>query len=800
MATPAHEPASEQPWFLKSTFPVYVPAHPALKYDAAQFEAFLFKDVEKFANPVSQSTSDQKIGTDEVAKGDLDETTTLVSGALGTSTAEIRAGVKEMAIERLAEKPQPADPDKPEHPFMEALHSANSLPDRDMENMMQTQNADLAYRSTTEPLVDLFAELEDVVSGPRLRELLGAAWHKDPLSTLKIIFNARSIHLGKSSRPITYKCFGWLAQNHPLTLLVNLQWLSRPVIEKKLGEKKDSDNKDDMVIVESEKDEADPTRFDIKNGVAHGYWKDLLNILALAADGKLDVLANPRDLLNIENKGKKGIVWDQAQAKKIRKERKAARHANAVRLFEDNSFYRALHLTVARLFAEQIRSDLNILRSDDKKAARQVSMCAKWTPSSGLFHDKHTFIVSSIAEILHPQSEFPTITERELYLRHAREAYRKDISALRKALEVVERDIAAGNFANIKYDHVPSLAMNRYTGLFAKKDADRFEEYITQVAEGKKSISGAVLLPSQLVAAERAAISDRSNAKDAKTMIQKKLHEINAKVADGQWRTLVQRIKDSGKLENSMAVCDVSGSMSYPVFPDGTAPVDSAIGLSLLLAEVTAPPFGGSFISFSEKPSVQKVEGATLREKIANLEKSEWGMSTDFVAVFRDLILPLAEKHKIKQEDMVKQLFVFSDMQFDEAESDPDKWTTSFERIRADYKKAGYELPTLIFWNLAGGRAGVTGIGDATAPKPVTSEQEGTALVSGYSQGMLKVFLDNGSFEDAEAQEEIVEELMVEGEGEEGVVQVTKNQKVDPMSTMRKAISHKAYSMLKVVD
>lgn len=788
-------PAQEQKAFLKSTSPVYFPAHPALSYSAEDFDAFLREDVEKF-QPATVGAESKAENAEAV-----DDATTLVSEPSATTTGEVREALGDMDIEK-------DTTDTAQHPFMEAIQDSNNEPARDMENIMQTENADLAYRSTTEPIVDLFYELEEVVSGPRLRELLEAAWQKDSLSTLKIIFNARSIHLGKSSRLTTYKCFGWLAQNHPVTLLTNLQWLSRPVIEKKVGEKKEREDEDDMVLVEAEKDENDPSRFDVKNGVAHGYWKDLLNVLALAVEGKLDVLADPRDVLNIEQAGKKSErVWDTTKAKQLRKDTKATRHAAAVKAFEDHSFYRALHLTVARLFADQLKSDLALLRSDDKKALRQVSLCAKWAPSLGLFHDKHTFIVSTIAEFLHPQSEFADVSDRELYLRHAREAYRKDVSALRKALEVVERDIADEKFENIKYDRVPSLAMNRYAGLFAKKDTERFDEYIGHVAEGKKNISGATLLPSVLISKVRATqsaysvgrVSATAKKGGAKAMVEAKMAEIDAKVADGQWKTLVQRIKDSGTLENSIAVADVSGSMTSPRQSDGSTPMDTSIGLSLLLAEVTAPPFGGSFITFSSKPTVEQIKGNTLQEKVANLEAADWEMDTDFVAVFDKLILPMAKKHNVKQEDMVKQVFVFSDMQFNSASRGADKWSTSYERIKKDFEAAGYQMPKLIFWNLAGGRAGVTRHGDPTAPKPVTADEEGTALVSGYSQGMLKVFLDNGAFEDPEAEEEIVEAEAKEGEDGD-MVQVTKKQKTDPMSTVRKAISHKGYSMLKVAD
>ncbi|KAF1958829.1 hypothetical protein CC80DRAFT_591732 [Byssothecium circinans] len=58
------------------------------------------------------------------------------------------------------------------------------------------------------------------------------------------------------------------------------------------------------------------------------------------------------------------------------------------------------------------------------------------------------------------------------------------------------------------------------------------------------------------------------------------------------------------------------------------------------------------------------------------------------------------------------------------------------DRIKDNYSAAGYQIPQLVFWNLAA---------DSTS-KPVTMRDLNTVLVSGYSQGMLKVFLDGGGF------------------------------------------------------
>ena len=229
--------------------------------------------------------------------------------------------------------------------------------------------------------------------------------------------------------------------------------------------------------------------------------------------------------------------------------------------------------------------------------------------------------------------------------------------------------------------------------------------------------------------------------------------------------------------------------MLSPNFPDKTVPMHTAIGLSLLLAEITVPPFGGHFITFSSKPELQAVDPSHgLREKVAQLRKARWEMNTNFNSVFEDLILPAAQQHQLKQEEMVKTVFVFSDMQFDAAQAHrlaDHKWETNHQRLKRKYEEAGYELPHLVFWNLAGGRAGYNSYsgGDVVAPKPVTMDKQGCTLVSGYSQGMLKMFLDEGTFDGAQDDEDM-EKVEV---GEDGDVK-TKTVKKDPMAGLWKAI------------
>ncbi|KAL7924403.1 hypothetical protein ACQKWADRAFT_268412 [Trichoderma austrokoningii] len=803
----------EQPWFLKTSYPVLFPSHEALFQAPAEYDSFLVNELRALHRVVSL----------ESLEGSMDGV---------TITAEEKKSIR----------------------------NDGKNGDGRYFNLMLTENSDFAFRSTKSPVLDLFSELEDVVSGPRLKELLDAAWAEQPLATLKIIFNARSIHLGKSSKHVFYRAAGWLAENHPLTLIGNLRWLSRPVIEKKVRKEGEKDAEEDFVKVEKRDGvENAVDRYDVRFGVSHGYWKDLLNILALAAEKKLKVLENPKDVLNVEDaviksksiqrrkqKRDAACITSSIKApKRIRKAKKDkveaepaeiekapekktvdvgnssvgkhaardARHEALGSLFEANAFYRTLHITVARLFAEQLNSDLEAFRSADSKARRGISLCAKWAPSHGNFHDRHTCVISSIAEILYPReslgSAVSASTSREVYLRYAREQYRKDVSALRKHLEVVERDISANTFDKIKYGRVPSVAMKNYATLFAKKDLGHFRGYINKVAEGKAKISGAVLMPSTLVkiASELKTTYSGSylEGMTADKLLAHTIEEIEARAVDGQWKALVQRIKDSGSLSSCIAVCDVSGSMSSPTFSDKTTPMDSAVGLSLLVAEVTEPPFGGNFVSFHSHPQLISIDAAkTLSEKVARIKQSSWGFNTDFVAVFEKLILPTAIEKNVKQEDMVKRVFVFSDMQFDQAQWGQDLWSaSSYERIKSEYKKHGYEMPELVFWNLAGGRAGYTGgHGNEIAPKPVTAEEMGTALVSGYSQGMLKVFMENGMFdEEEEDEEDDFEKMDEEGNEEDKSAKMAKEKKkMNPLMMVKKAISHKGYAMLEVLD
>ncbi|OAL70898.1 hypothetical protein A7D00_4560 [Trichophyton violaceum] len=787
---------------MDSSFPVLLPEDPTIHLEPAEFRERIFASVAK------------------EAKWKENLKTTNSNPALSAQTPP-KAAVTISADQ--------SNYDSSGNAFVDALvqEAKNpgtqkvSLEELDAKNLTHTDNSGVTHASTESHLVDLFHTLDGEPNEEKLitlEPLLEKAWADDALVTLKIIWNCRSIHLGKGERSMFYVALGWLKDNHPQTLLTNLPWITRGVIEKLPQKERKED--ETSVVIENQTLGVDDR--EVVHGVSHGYWKDLLNLLALSANDQLG-MKNPESVLknrtrapqetleklDIElplrakkikvsamdvnekraylkipredrmKEAHKIISVQKEASKKRKRSRETSLHEKLWKKFESDSFHRALHNTIARMFADQLRKDKILLEGGSKQQLKEISLCAKWAPSLERFHDKQTLIATTIAELLFPAENIKKEGDtRETYLKRAREQYRASfLSPLRKALQVVERDISANNFTGLKYAQVPSLAMDLYKKLFAKKDRDNFLKYLLDVQAGKQTISGSVLMPGPLV----------------HQWIHARNDEIARLTLNSQWETLIQRIKDSGSLSDSIAVCDVSGSMmSLPV--NGATMYENAVGLSLVLSTVTKAPFGGKMITFSESPRIVTINEdgnkSSFVEQVDKVQNMPAGFNTDFLAVFTKAILPLAIKNEVKPEDMVKRVFVFSDMQFDEARGNTDPWATHYQIIEKEYKAAGYEVPELIFWNLSQSKTGST---------PVTQDMPGTALVGGQSQAMLKVFLEGGSFDDGKVEEE--DEVEGEGEDDDGFEVIQKKKKaVTPLSLVMKAIKHQAYDMPKVVD
>ncbi|KAH9969826.1 hypothetical protein BC827DRAFT_36870 [Russula dissimulans] len=712
-------------------------------------------------------------------------------------------------------------PPVPKNAFIDALKS--------VARHKFTQNGAPAFSSTLSSTLDAFQCLSTEMSPARIDALLAKAWEEDPALTLRIIWNARSIHDGKGDKELFYMCFGWLYEHHPRTAIANLSQLVAPVCVTK----------------------AKPTP------MPHGYWKDLLNILALATLGQFAV--HPAPFLHVprgrfhprQSVGPSKITSAERGAATNPEEfnallaaksqnAKAAARDRRVKLAADAHVlllaklseprFRALYIAVTRLFADELVEQAALMRkaetpSDDgderKRILSKVSLVGKWAPTPAASHDRATNISTAIGILLHHGGAMsslsrPIVTSAAVSAEDVhvlRSFYQRWVlTPLRATARVPEPVMAARRWSEVSYRHVASKCMHINSKQFLKHDTERFEAYLDSVADGKAKISGATLLPHELLARALAPLSASAHdhghgrggapASVVTSSLRARIAKREVQVIDAQWDAMIARLRAAGALDNCLAVCDVSGSMGDIYWRPGrgrgaqTEPILPAVALSMVLAQLTRPPFANVFVTFSADPAIVALrEGAGIAEKAAAMVGSGgWGMNTDLHAVFVRLLLPLAVKHRVPREEMVRRLFVFSDMQFDEAAADgaggrdAARWETNHEAVARAYAQAGYDVPEIVYWNLAG----------ALETVPVEAERKGVALMSGFSPAMMKVFMGEG---EEDAGEEALDDdmIMVDEQGEE-IKPPPRKQEMTPLSVMMRALGMTSYDNLVVMD
>ncbi len=283
--------------------------------------------------------------------------------------------------------------------------------------------------------------------------------------------------------------------------------------------------------------------------------------------------------------------------------------------------------------------------------------------------------------------------------------YRQTLSKVRARLRVVERDMSANKWEEINYERVPSRASMIYKGAFRRHDETRYQNYLDEVVGGTKKINAAALYPYDIV--------------------RKVLYEDDkSQTLDLQWKALPNYVEPF----NGIVVADVSGSMSV-CMRSQPIPMSVSISLAIYISERNTGGFKDYFITFSGKPSLEKIQGTTIYEKAKNLCQAHWEMNTNVQAVF-DLLLKTAVEHNYPQEEMPSLVIIISDLQFDRGCSANN--ATNFECIKNLYKQANYVMPQLVFWNVS----------SKGKDFPITIHDTGTCLVSGCSPTIFKSVLN----------------------------------------------------------
>ena len=372
----------------------------------------------------------------------------------------------------------------------------------------------------------------------------------------------------------------------------------------------------------------------------------------------------------------------------------------------------------------------------------KVSLLAKWAPRE----KSHG---GPLAKLLAKR-----IFADSLVISEKLKMYRKMVSALNKHIDTVEVKMCDRHFADIEPGHVPGRALQKYRRAFLNEastwqdgkriqrpggderstEYDRveaarhFSEHFAAGAKGDVILKGAdTVYPHEVVEA----VYHGDNDSEA---------ERNLRL--GQWAAFVAKAKEGGALKNCLAMCDFSGSM------DGL-PKMVSLALGLLIAEVSG---SNKILTFDSEPKWHTFNpDHNLYKKVASIGDIGQGLSTDFQKAM-DLVLQDIKERRVKTEDVVKDLIVFTDMGWDEACSSSEQspftgndyrnnvktkeWQTHIQMIRENFRRAGEDLhgvpfvpPRIVIWNL---RA-------AYSDFHARADEEGVVMLSGWSPALFKV-------------------------------------------------------------
>lgn len=332
---------------------------------------------------------------------------------------------------------------------------------------------------------------------------------------------------------------------------------------------------------------------------------------------------------------------------------------------------------ISNIVKQQLEADHeNMLQN------KSISLLAKWLPSNNASSKESRKKALALGNLLN-------LTERN---------YRKKLAELKKYIKLLESQMSSKKWNDINYETIPSQAHRKHVKAFYRHDEERYTKYLESVKKGEKKINTNTLY-----------------AYEVYNMVMNG----DTEVADAMW----QNLPDHTRGENALVMADVSGSMSG-------LPMSVSVSLALYFADKNEGDFKNYFMTFSGNPTLQKITGNTLTQKMNCIQSADWGMNTDLESAFV-AILNSAIKNNTPASEMPKILYIISDMQFDSCVT-ADK--TLFRSVKEQFSSHGYELPHVVFWNVRG-----------SDTSPVTKYDNNVTLVSGCSQSTFKYAVDGKS-------------------------------------------------------
>ena len=313
----------------------------------------------------------------------------------------------------------------------------------------------------------------------------------------------------------------------------------------------------------------------------------------------------------------------------------------------------------------------------DMAAGRPVSILAKWMKTADASSKK--------------TRQLGILTAKKLGMSVYN--YKRLMRKLRRYLDVTEIKMTEKNWSEINYPAVPSKAMTNYRHAFGRHDGERFGEYLKSVTKGEAKINASTLYPYDIV--EKYGINSyRLTHPDP--------------VLEEQWKALPNYVTPGS---NVIVIADTSGSMIG-------RPMNSAVSLAIYFAERNVGPYHGLWMSFSDDSMIQRLKGESLNQKLANINRTHWGNSTNLESAFMQ-ILGIAINNHVPADEMVKAIVIISDMEINGVIShgsgavigydwldrpfyscQRDNSWSFYYTMEERFRKAGYKIPGVVFWTV----------------------------------------------------------------------------------------------------
>ena len=297
------------------------------------------------------------------------------------------------------------------------------------------------------------------------------------------------------------------------------------------------------------------------------------------------------------------------------------------------------------------------------------------------------------------------------YMKLSPKAFRKFVVQKTKVVETI---MCNNEWANINYSTVPSVASARYKNAFKRHDS-KYEEWVASLTkEGTETkVNAETLMPHDIVRMVNTDLNDATTGA----------------LADAQLKAMPNFME--GTNYRIMPICDFSGSMHVKV--SGTIEayeVSLALGLYCSEKVGSENPFYRKVIPFSTDSKIESWKNKTFAQAVKDIPNGYCGGTNIQCAL--DRILEGAILFNATNEQIPNVLLILSDMAFDSGVEDN---TTPVNESLKKWSDAGYILPKIIYWNLAG-----------NAGQPATCNDKNVALVSGFSPSVLKAVLGGKDF------------------------------------------------------